>query len=111
MNGIIVISTTALGNSIGSSKLESIAKHGIGHAYGISHMDFVGDLMSLVLTGGTDTSISGCDINGIEAVSKMLMYRHYKIDCKYGLSFFQLVPHPPGFSIVRNSRITDLFVL
>jgi predicted Zn-dependent protease len=33
----MTISTKALGNSIGSSELESIAKHGIGHALGIGH--------------------------------------------------------------------------
>jgi hypothetical protein len=61
----ITISTTALGNSISSSELESIAKHEIGHAYGIGHTDFVGDLMSPILTGGTDSSISECDINAV----------------------------------------------
>jgi Matrixin len=61
----ITISTTALGNSISSSELESIAKHEIGHAYGIGHTDFVGDLMSPILTGRTDTSISACDINAV----------------------------------------------
>src|SRR5919199_1605430 len=60
----ITISTKALGNSISSSELETIAKHEIGHAYGIGHTNFVNDLMSPVLTGSTD--ISQCDINGIE---------------------------------------------
>ena len=74
-NGLIAhvdmtISTRALGNSIDSSKLESIAKHEIGHALGIGHTDFVGDLMSPVLTGRTDTSISACDINGIEQANQ-----------------------------------------
>jgi hypothetical protein len=62
----MTISTKALGNSISSSELESIAKHEIGHAYGIGHTNFIGDLMSPVLTGGTNTDISQCDINGIE---------------------------------------------
>jgi Matrixin len=66
----IVIATRALGNSIGSSELESIAKHEIGHAYGIGHTDFVGDLMSPVLSGRTDTSISACDINAIEEANQ-----------------------------------------
>jgi hypothetical protein len=60
----IVISTKARGNAISSSELESIAKHEIGHAYGIGHTNFIGDLMSPVLTGSTD--ISQCDISGIE---------------------------------------------
>ncbi|HYZ51527.1 MAG TPA: matrixin family metalloprotease, partial [Nitrososphaeraceae archaeon] len=60
----ITISTKALGDSISSSELEVIAKHEIGHAYGIGHTNFIEDLMSPVLTGSTD--ISQCDINGIE---------------------------------------------
>jgi hypothetical protein len=62
----ITIATTAVGNSIGTSELESIAKHEIGHAYGIGHTNFIGDLMSPVLTGRSNTDISQCDINGIE---------------------------------------------
>jgi predicted Zn-dependent protease len=60
----ITLSTKARGNSISSSQLEAIAKHEIGHAYGIGHTNFMEDLMSPVLTGSTD--ISQCDINGIE---------------------------------------------
>jgi predicted Zn-dependent protease len=62
----ITISTKALGNSISSSELESIAKHEIGHAYGIGHTNFIGDLMSPVLTPSTNTNIFQCDINAIE---------------------------------------------
>src|SRR5919202_335058 len=62
----IKISTKALGNSISSSELEVIAKHEIGHAYGIGHTNFIGDLMSPVLTPSTNTAISQCDINAIE---------------------------------------------
>jgi hypothetical protein len=60
----ITISTKALGSAISLSQLEAIAKHEIGHAYGIGHTNFVDDLMSPVLTGSTD--ISQCDINAIE---------------------------------------------
>ena len=62
----ITISTKALGNSISSSELETIAKHEIGHSYGIGHTNFVDDLMSPVLTPSTNTAISQCDISGIE---------------------------------------------
>jgi hypothetical protein len=66
----MTISTRALGNSISSSELESIAKHEIGHAYGIGHTDFVDDLMSPVLTDGANTGISQCDINAIEEANQ-----------------------------------------
>jgi Matrixin len=62
----ITISTKARGNAISPFGLESIAKHEIGHAYGIGYTDFVDDLMSPVLTDNTNTDISQCDINGIE---------------------------------------------
>jgi len=62
----ITISTKALGNSISSSQLEVIAKHEIGHSYGIGHTNFVDDLMSPVLTPSTNTAISQCDINAIK---------------------------------------------
>jgi predicted Zn-dependent protease len=62
----ITISTKALGNAISLSGLQSIVKHEIGHAYGIGHTNFIGDLMSPVLTDNTNTDISQCVINGIE---------------------------------------------
>jgi predicted Zn-dependent protease len=62
----ITISTKALGNAISLSGLQSIVKHEIGHAYGIGHTNFIGDLMSPVLTCGTNTDISQCHIDGIE---------------------------------------------
>jgi predicted Zn-dependent protease len=62
----ITISTKALGSAISSSELEVIAKHEIGHSYGIGHTNIVDDLMSPVLTPSTNTAISQCDINAIE---------------------------------------------
>ena len=46
----IAISTKALGNSINSSELEVIAKHEIGHAYGIGHTNSIGTLCHQFLT-------------------------------------------------------------
>jgi predicted Zn-dependent protease len=70
----ITISTKALGNSISASELESIAKHEIGHAYGIGHTNFIGDLMSPVLTPSTNTNISQCDVNAIEEANSSTSY-------------------------------------
>jgi Matrixin len=72
----MTISTRALGNSIRSSELESIVKHEIGHAYGIGHTDFVDDLMSPVLTDGTNTDVSQCDINAIEEANQWKVKEH-----------------------------------
>jgi predicted Zn-dependent protease len=66
----MTISTKALGNSIDSSELESIAKHEIGHAYGLGHTDFGSDLMSPILTGSGNTDISQCDINAVEEANQ-----------------------------------------
>jgi predicted Zn-dependent protease len=89
----MTISTRAIGSSIGSSKLESIAKHEIGHALGIGHTDFVNDLMSPILTGRTDTSISACDINGIEEANEWKL----KEDSNTGSSS----PHAPSLQFLR----------
>jgi hypothetical protein len=70
----ISVSTKALGNSISASELESIAKHETGHAYGIGHTNFIGDLMSPVLTPSTNTNISQCDVNAIEEANSSTSY-------------------------------------
>jgi hypothetical protein len=89
----MTISTKALGNSISSSELESIAKHEIGHAYGIGHTDFIGDLMSPILTGGTNTNISQCDINGVEEANQ------WKLNT--GNSNTDNSPHTPSLHFLR----------
>jgi hypothetical protein len=90
----ITISTRALGNSISSSELESIAKHEIGHAYGIGHADFVGDLMSpILIIGRTDTSVSQCDINGIAEANQ------WKLKAKNSNS--NSGPHAPSLHVLR----------
>jgi predicted Zn-dependent protease len=89
----MTISTKALGNSISSSELQSIAKHEIGHAYGIGHTDFIGDLMSPILTGGTNTNISQCDINGVEEANQ------WKLNA--GNSNTDNSPHTPSLHFLR----------
>jgi hypothetical protein len=89
----MTISTRALGSSFNTAKLESIAKHEIGHALGIGHTDFGGDLMSPVLTGRTNTSISECDINGIaEANQWKLKVEDLKVNTS---------PHAPSLQLLE----------
>jgi len=90
----ITISTRSRGNSINPSELESIAKHEIGHAYGIGHTDFVNDLMSPVLTGGTDTNISECDINGIAEANQ------WKVNADNS-NTDNISPHTPSLQAIR----------
>ncbi|MFL6376053.1 MAG: matrixin family metalloprotease, partial [Nitrososphaeraceae archaeon] len=87
----MTISTKALGNSISSSELESIAKHEIGHAYGIGHTNFIGDLMSPILTGSSN-EISQCDINAIEEANQWKLKEDSNTDNN---------PHPPSLQFLR----------
>ena len=62
----IDISGKAFGTPNNAALIDQITKHETGHALGLDHADFNGDLMSPTLTGGSDT-ISTCDINGVRA--------------------------------------------
>jgi predicted Zn-dependent protease len=88
----MTISTKALGNSIGSSELESIAKHEIGHALGIGHTYFVDDLMSPILSGRDNTDITQCDINAIEEANQWKL----KADSNIGNT-----PHASSLQFLR----------
>jgi hypothetical protein len=48
-----------------SNKIETIAKHEIGHALGIGHSDLISDLMYPVINRRTNTDISDCDIHAV----------------------------------------------
>jgi hypothetical protein len=65
----ISISGRAFGIPNADALIEQITKHESGHALGLGHADFDGDLMSTTLTNGSDT-ISTCDINGVLAAEK-----------------------------------------
>ncbi|HYY51207.1 MAG TPA: matrixin family metalloprotease, partial [Nitrososphaeraceae archaeon] len=48
-----------------SNKIETIAKHEIGHAPGIGHSDLISDLVYPVINRRTNTDISDCDIHAV----------------------------------------------
>jgi hypothetical protein len=94
----ITISTSALGSSINSAKLESITKHEIGHAFGIGHTTFIGDLMSPILTGKTKTTISACDINAISAANQWKLGGGESNSTE---AVHNNIPHAPSVDFVR----------
>ncbi|MGB0028487.1 MAG: matrixin family metalloprotease [Nitrososphaeraceae archaeon] len=68
-NGMITDAVTTISKSIFGDKLdfgttEQIAKHELGHALGLGHANFNGDLMSPTLNDES-TSISKCDIDAV----------------------------------------------
>jgi predicted Zn-dependent protease len=69
VNSIITISRSAFDNTLSSNKIEQIALHELGHALGLGHANFNGDLMSAVITGRKKV-ISSCDSNGVIAANQ-----------------------------------------
>jgi hypothetical protein len=64
-----------------SNKIETIAKHEIGHALGIGHSNLISDLMYPVINRRTNTDISDCDIHAVyEANSWNLQESSYNND-------------------------------
>lgn len=61
----VTVSNSIFGNSLDEGQLKQIAMHEIGHALGIGHASFTGDLMSPIISPGSTATISQCDINGV----------------------------------------------
>jgi hypothetical protein len=66
---ITSVSLTISGSAFGSPNNEyivkQITKHETGHAFGLGHANFDGDLMSPTVSGGSG-SISTCDIEAVK---------------------------------------------
>ncbi len=62
----ITVSGSAFGTPNNATIVGQIAKHEFGHALGINHADFDGDLMSTTVSGGSST-ISACDLSAVQA--------------------------------------------
>lgn len=60
----ITIASGAFGVPIGTDKVKQIALHEIGHALGLGHANFVGDIMAPALNY-EKVLISKCDINAV----------------------------------------------
>jgi predicted Zn-dependent protease len=62
-NNVIIISRGAYGKAFDRETIEVIAKHEIGHALGLGHANFEGNLMAAMVNKGAG-SISTCEFEG-----------------------------------------------
>jgi hypothetical protein len=80
---MITVSQSAYGNSFDTETLEHIAKHEMGHALGLGHANFEGNLMTALINDGTAT-ISECEIDTV------LKANQWKLIDK------ETIPHAPS---------------
>ena len=65
----ITIATAAFGSSLGTSLVKQIAMHEIGHALGIGHANFKGDIMAPAINY-EKVAISSCDVNAVSSANQ-----------------------------------------
>jgi len=68
-NAITTVYESAFGSPFNKAQIKQIAMHEIGHALGIGHANFKGDLMSPVLNDEIGT-ISQCDVSAVLAANQ-----------------------------------------
>jgi Matrixin len=68
-NAVTTVSENAFGSPFSKSQIKQIAMHEIGHALGIGHANFKGDLMSPMLNDEIGT-ISQCDVRAVLAANQ-----------------------------------------
>ena len=82
-NAITTVYESAFGSPFNKAQIKQIAMHEIGHALGIGHASFKGDLMSPVLNDEIGT-ISRCDVSAVLAANQ------------WELGASGTIPHAPG---------------
>jgi predicted Zn-dependent protease len=65
----ITISKTAFGNAFNNQMVKQITKHEMGHALGLAHANFQGNLMTAKINDGT-AEISECEINAVQEANR-----------------------------------------
>ena len=65
----MIISKNAFGTDFDTKTIEQIAKHEMGHALGLGHANFAGNLMTELVNDGSGT-ISDCEIKAINEANE-----------------------------------------
>jgi hypothetical protein len=65
----IIISEDVLEQDFDENIVEQIAKHELGHAFGLGHANYEGSLMANLVIEDKTATISECDINGVYAAN------------------------------------------
>jgi len=68
-NAQITLATTGFGSPLDTTQIRQVALHEIGHALGLGHVNFVGDIMAPAVNYQTG-AISKCDINAVLAANQ-----------------------------------------